>query len=30
MGALGTLAIVTANLALGVALVGLKLLVNHF
>jgi hypothetical protein len=30
MGALGTLAIVTANLALGAALVGLKLLVNHF
>jgi hypothetical protein len=30
MGALGTLAIVTANLALGVTLVGLKLLVNHF
>jgi len=28
MGALGTLAIVTANLALGAALVGLKLLVN--
>ena len=30
MGALGTIAIVTANLALGGALVGLKLLVNHF
>jgi hypothetical protein len=30
MGALGTLAIVTANLALGAALVGLKLFVNHF
>lgn len=30
MGAVGTLAIVTVNLALGAALVGLKLLVTHY
>ena len=29
MGRLGTLAVVAANLGLGVALVGLKLLVSH-